>query len=139
MPVTLNPYLSFRDTAREALEFYRTVFGGEVTTMTFAEGQMVQDPDEADLLMHGQLVTGQGLTLMAADTPKSMERSPGDTMTVSLSGDDSTGELTRYWEGLSEGATITAPFVLAPWGDRFGMLVDRFGVPWMINSSMPAA
>ncbi|WP_449385488.1 VOC family protein [Cellulomonas soli] len=136
MTTRLNPYLSFRSDARDALEFYRSVFGGDLTTMTFAEGGMSQDPAEQDNLMHGQLITDGGLTLMASDTPASMELTPGSSHSVSLSGEDE-AELRGYWDGLSEGATITEPLTTAPWGDTFGMLTDKFGVPWMVNITVP--
>lgn len=139
MPITLNPYISFRDNAREALEFYRSVLGGELALTTFAEGDMAESDAENDLIMHGQLVTPLGLVLMAADTPLSMEWQAGTTISVSLSGEDSEDDLLRYWDGLKQGGIVTAPFDRAPWGDRFGMLVDRFGVPWLVNSTAAAA
>jgi PhnB protein len=132
MPTRLNPYLGFRDNARQAMEFYRSVFGGELTLSTFAEFQASEDPAEADKIMHGQLETAKGYTLMGADTPNSMEYTPGGSITVSLSGEDEE-ELRGYWDGLSQGGTVTMPLEQAPWGDSFGMLVDQFGVSWMIN------
>jgi uncharacterized glyoxalase superfamily protein PhnB len=72
----LNPYLSFSDNARQALEFYRGVFGGELVLSTFGEAGGAEGPD-ADKIMHGQLETPAGYTLMAADTPAGMERAPG--------------------------------------------------------------
>jgi PhnB protein len=129
---TLNPYLGFRDNAREAMEFYRSVFGGELTTSTFGEFQASQDPAEKDKIMHAQLVTDSGYTLMASDTPNGMSHTPGDNISVSLSGDDEQ-ELRRYWDGLSEGAEVAMPLEKAPWGDSFGMLTDRYGVRWMVN------
>ncbi|WP_426595156.1 VOC family protein [Cellulomonas sp. McL0617] len=138
MPTNLNPYISFRSNAREALAFYSTVLGAEAVTSTFGEGGMSQSPADADLIMHGQITSPSGLVLMAADTPEHMEWTPGGSIAVSISGDD-LAELTGYWEKLSDGATITAPFATAPWGDTFGMLVDKFGVSWLINASAPAA
>ncbi|ARC58594.1 hypothetical protein AS850_16010 [Frondihabitans sp. 762G35] len=136
MSITLNPYLNFRGQAREALEFYASVLGGEPTVTTFAEGGMAEHvgAGEQDLVMHGQLITPLGLTLMCADAP---EHIPGagdrEGYSVSLSGTDS-DTLAGYWDGLTVGGTITVPFEVAPWGDRFGMFKDRFGVDWMINS-----
>lgn len=132
MTTRLNPYLSFRDTAREAMEFYRSVFGGELTLSTFADYQASQDPADADKVMHAQLVTEAGLVLMGADTPRGMELTPGTNFSVSLSGEDE-AELRGYWEGLSAGGTVALPLEKAPWGDSFGMCVDRFGVSWMVN------
>jgi PhnB protein len=132
MTTRLNPYLSFRDTARDAMEFYRSVLGGELTLSTFGDLQGSEDPAEQDKIMHGLLVSPSGLTLMGADTPDSMQFNPGGNVSVSLSGEDD-GELRGYWNKLSEGATITAPLNRAPWGDTFGMCTDRFGVNWLVN------
>ena len=134
MSVTLNPYLSFRDTAREAIEFYQTVFGGDLTVSTFRDFHAEEDESELDKVMHSQLNAPGGIVLMAADTPNRMEYTPGGSISVSLSGDDEP-TLRRYWDGLTAGATVTQPLEQAPWGDWFGMLVDRFGVSWLVNIS----
>ena len=129
----LNPYISFRGTAREAMEFYQSVFGGELDLSTFSDFQMPGiGEDEANLIMHGQLEAPGGLVLMAADTPSSMELAEGSSITISLSGDDG-AELRGYWDKLAEGGTVTMPLEVAPWGDAFGQLTDRFGVSWMVN------
>jgi PhnB protein len=136
MPSRLNPYLSFNGQAREAMDFYRDIFGGELTTSTYAEGGMSQGADDADRIMHAQLDAPNGLTLMASDTPPSMEHREPAGVSLSLSGDDD-AELTGYWQKLSEGGTVAMPLEAAPWGDKFGMLTDRFGVPWMVNIAGP--
>jgi PhnB protein len=134
MTVRLNPYLNFRDNAREALEFYRSVFGGTLQVSTFKEFQAAQDPSEEDLVMHGQLEGDHGVLLMASDLPRSMEYRPGGSFSVSLSGDDE--QVLRGWfERLSEGGTVAQPLEKAPWGDSFGMCVDRFGISWLVNIS----
>jgi PhnB protein len=136
MGVQLNPYLNFRDTAREAMEFYHSVFGGELTTSTFAEFHASDDPAEQDKIMHAQLAGENGLVLMASDTPARMDYTPGNNFSVSLSGDD--GEKLRgYWAKLAEGGTVTMPLEQAPWGDTFGMCVDRFGISWLVNIAGP--
>jgi PhnB protein len=132
MSTRLNPYLSFRDTAREAMDFYQSVFGGELTRSTFAELHASEDPAEQDKIMHSMLTTEAGLTLMAADTPNSMDHAPGGSISVSLSGEDD-AELRGYWMRLSDGGNVVYPLERAPWGDSFGMCVDRFGVNWMVN------
>ena len=138
MPTTLNPYLSFRDNAREAMNFYQSVFGGELTLSTFGEFQASEDPAEAEKIMHGMLTTTQGLVLMGADTPNSMEFSSGSSISISLSGEDE-GELRGYYDKLSGGGgTVTMPLEKAPWGDTFGMCKDKFGVDWLVNIA-PAA
>lgn len=128
---TLNPYISFHTNAREALEFYHSVLGGELDISTFAGFDMGQDAAENDLVMHGQLETPDGFTLMAADTPSSMPFVQPAGISVSISGDDE-ATIEGYWQGLAEGGTITAPFETPPWGGRYGMLTDRFGIDWMI-------
>ncbi|BBH70900.1 VOC family protein [Actinoplanes sp. OR16] len=131
MTSRLNPYISFNGNAREAVEFYRGIFGGELTVSTFGEFGM-PDPAFQDKVMHAQLETPQGYTLMASDTPPGMGWNPGDTITVSLSGDAEDG-LREVWDKLAEGAEVKVQLEKQMWGDEFGHLVDRFGVPWMVN------
>lgn len=138
MTTQLNPYLGFRDTARAAIEFYQSVFGGELTISTFGEMNASDDPAEAEKIMHSQLITDSGFVLMASDTPNRMERSESSNISVSLSGDDAE-ELTRYWEKLSADGQVAEPLTKAPWGDSFGMVTDKFGTFWMVNISAPAA
>ena len=88
--------------------------------------------------MHSQLETPDGFVLMGADTPEGMEYQPQAGVSVSLSGDDE-AKLSGYWERLSEGGTVTVPFEKAPWGDTFGMCVDRFGTSWMVNALAQSA
>jgi len=133
MASRLNPYINFAGNARQALEFYGEVFGGEPTVSTFGEYGDGSAPG-ANNVMHGQLETPSGYTLMAADLPPGEEHSPGNNMTVSLSGDDAS-ELRGYWNQLSSGGTITVPLEKQMWGDEFGMCVDKFGIPWMVNIS----
>ena len=132
----LNPYLSFRDNARAAMEFYQTVFGGKLTMSTFKEFHASQDPSEDNKIMHSVLEADNGITFMASDTPSNMEYRPGTNMSMSLSGDNA-AELTAYYEKLSAGGTIGMPLEKAPWGDTFGMLTDKFGVSWLVNISSP--
>ena len=131
----LNPYLNFKDNARDAMEFYKSVFGGTLTLNTFGEFG-AQDTAEADKIMHAMLETGSGLTLMASDLPAGMEHNPGSNIAVSLSGDDA-DELRGYWEELSGSGTVTMPLERQMWGDEFGMCIDRYGIPWMVNISQP--
>jgi PhnB protein len=131
MSSRLNPYVSFAGNARQAMEYYQSVLGGQLTLSTFGE---FGDPNAegADKIMHGMLETDKGFTLMGADTPPGMSLKPGDTMTISLSGDDS-DELRHYWDTLSDGGVVSMPLERQMWGDEFGMCVDKFGVPWMVN------
>jgi PhnB protein len=134
MSIRLNPYLSFRDNARAAIEFYHSVFGGQLDISTFADMQASEDPGEQGKVMHSQLTAPNGLVLMASDTPNSMEYTPGDNISVSLSGEaEDQTTLTDYYNKLAEGGEITQPLVAAPWGDYFGMCRDQFGVNWLVN------
>lgn len=138
MTVQLNPYLNFRGEAREALDFYKSVFGGNVEISTFGEtpGATEGHDIDPDQVMHGQLIGDDGIVLMAADAPAEMN-APPSTTPLSLSGEDGDA-LRSYWAGLSDGADVTMPLAKAPWGDEFGMLNDKFGIPWMVNIIDPA-
>ncbi|WP_262281860.1 VOC family protein [Micromonospora sp. MA102] len=137
MTSRLNPYLSFRDNAREAMEYYQRVFGGDLRVNTFGDFGN-PDPQLADRIMHAQLETPSGFTLMASDTPPGMESTPGTNMAISLSGDDA-DDLRRWWEQLADGGTVTMPLEKQMWGDEFGMCVDRFGTSWMVDIGQPQA
>ena len=137
MASRLNPYINFAGDAREAMEFYQGVLGGTLTMNTFGE-YGAPDAPGADKIMHAQLETEQGFTLMGADNPPDTEHKPGTNITVSLSGDDTT-ELHRYWDGLSEGGTVLEPLAKQMWGDEFGMCLDKFGIGWLVNISQPAS
>ena len=135
MTSRLNPYISFNGDARQAMEFYRSVFGGELDQTTFGEFGMTDSPD-ANKIMHSMLVTDRGFTLMGADCPEGMEFVPGNNITVSLSGDDA-GELHGYWQKLSESGNVAVPMAKQMWGDEFGACQDRFGVHWMVDIGQP--
>jgi PhnB protein len=130
----LNPYLNFKDSTRLAVEFYRSVFGGELTLATFEEYHASEDPTEKDKIMHAQLRAANGITIMAADTPNQMEYKPVAGINMSLSGSNQ-AELAGYFEKLSAGGQVTMPLERAAWGDTFGMCVDKFGVSWLVNIS----
>ena len=134
MAVLLNPYITFRGNARSALEFYHGIFGGNLELATFGDFSFhaANDPAEQEWIMHGTLRGADGLVLMAADIPTTMEYAAPAGISISLSGPDGDG-LRRYWDGLSAGADIGEELAQAPWGASFGMLTDRFGVGWMVN------
>jgi PhnB protein len=138
MNTQLNPYLSFQNNARQAMEFYQSVFGGKLTMSTFKEFHASQDPSEDNLIMHAQLAAENGMVFMAADTPKHMEFRPGTNFSMSLSGDNH-AELKGFYDKLVAGGKIGEPLEKAPWGDTFGMLTDQFGVTWLVNISAPKA
>ncbi len=123
----LNPYLGFKDNAREAMEFYRSIFGGELTLNTFQEFHASEDPSESNKIMHAMLTADNGIVFMASDTPNSMEYKPISGISMSLTGDNH-AELTEYFQKVAAGGTIVMPLEQAPWGDTFGMCTDKFGV-----------
>lgn len=132
MASALNPYLSFKDNARQAMEFYQTVFGGKLEINTFKEFHATEDPTEDDKVMHAMLTADNGITFMASDTPNSMEYTGGSSISMSLSGDND-AELRGYWDALADGGTVVMPLEKAMWGDTFGMITDKFGINWMID------
>jgi PhnB protein len=136
MQSKLNPYINFKGNAHEAIQFYHSVFGGKLTMSTFKEFQASEDPSEDNLIMHAELESGNGITLMASDTPARMEYRPGTNISLSLSGENK-AELTAYFEKLSAGGTVTQPLEDSPWGDIFGMLTDKFGIGWLVNITAP--
>lgn len=135
---TLNPYLGFRATAREAMTFYQSVFGGQLELSTFAEYQASDDPAEQDKIMHAVLTTDNGMVLMGADTPNGMDYTAGNNFSVSVSGTEE-AELRGYFDNLTDGGTVAMPLESAPWGAIFGMCTDKFGVTWLINITPEAA
>jgi PhnB protein len=133
MTLAATTHLNFRGDARAALAFYRSVFGGEQTVVTYAEAHTVQDPAEADQVMWGQVDAPNGFRVMAYDVPSATAWDPGTIpVFVSVRGQDA-NEITRLWEGLSEGSTVVQPLAPAGWAPLYGMLRDRFGVTWVLD------
>jgi len=132
MPTKLNPYLNFKGTAREAMEFYKSVFGGKLEMSTFKEYHASQSPAEDNLIMHAELNAGDVLTFFASDTPARMEYHPGTNINMSLTGENE-AELKTFFQKLSKGGKITMPMAKQVWGDEFGMCTDKFGISWLVN------
>ncbi|WP_151526833.1 VOC family protein [Serinicoccus kebangsaanensis] len=134
---TLNPYVSFDGSAKAAMERYQQIFGGDLALNTFGEYGM--EGEGSDGVMHAQLTTPAGFTLMASDTPPGMPAASSEgNMSISLSGDDE-AELRGYWDGLADGGQVTMPLEPQMWGDTYGQLTDQFGVSWMVNIAGPQA
>lgn len=129
MQSALNPYINFSGKTREAMEFYKTVFGGELSISTFADQGVPDAP--ADGVMHAQLAVDGKPLIMASD---GMDSAPLSGFSLSLSGDNG-DELRGYFQKLSEGGEVTKPLEKESWGDEFGMLNDKYGVNWMVNIS----
>jgi PhnB protein len=136
MTSRLNPYISFRNNAREAMGFYRDVLGGDLAISTFADFGGARDGVDPEGVMHARLDTPLGFTLMASDAAMH-DASAESRITISISGDDAAA-LRGYFEGLMTGGTVQVPLSTQSWGDEFGMGTDRFGVSWMVNIT-PAA
>ncbi|WP_461088177.1 VOC family protein [Spirosoma gilvum] len=133
----LNPYLFFGGNCREAMEFYKSVFGGELTISTFGEGpaDAHQDPkanseETKEKIMHARL--NGDVVLLASDDPNSDEPKNISQISLSLEGSDE-ARLSGYFEKLSQNGQILAPLGKQFWGDIFGMLTDQFGINWMIS------
>ena len=134
MTSRLNPYITFAGNARQAMEFYKSALGGELAMNTFAE--FGNDGPDGDKIMHANLETPDGFTLMASDTPPGMEEPSGNNIAISLSGNDN-DKLRAYWDQLTEGAKVTMPLERQVWGDEFGQFTDKFGIQWMVNIAGP--
>jgi PhnB protein len=133
MTIKTTTHLNFRGNARAALDFYRDVFGGALVAITYADAQAVQNPDEADQIMWGQVAADNGFAIMAYDVPSRLDWNPGEIpVFVSVRG-TTANEISGYWEKLSQGATIIAPLAPAGWSPLYGMLKDRFGVTWVLD------
>ena len=140
MSISLNPYIGFRGNAREAITFYHSVFGGQLTISTFEDFHASQDPVEMTLVMHSMLVTPNGHTIMASDRPPRMEYTPGDNYSISLSSPQADeDEMRGYWNKLIVGGNVTMPLAPSMWSDIFGMCIDKFGVSWLMNITVPPA
>lgn len=135
--IKLNPYLNFDGNTREALEFYKHVFGGELKISTFSDIPGMPVPEGyADKVMHGVLEAAD-VTIMASEGRPGEKVKVGDNVNLSLSGDDN-DKLTGYFKGLSEGGQVTMPMALQAWGDVFGMCTDKYGINWLVNISKAA-
>ncbi|GAB7046150.1 VOC family protein [Catenuloplanes indicus] len=133
MSITTTTHLNFRGDARAALEFYRSVFGGEIAVATHQQAYGTTDPAEAGLVAWGQVHAENGFHVMAFDVPASQSYDAGDKpVYVSVRGADG-DEITGYWKGLSDGATIVQDLAPSGWTPLYGMLKDRFGVTWVLD------
>jgi PhnB protein len=133
MTITTTTHLNFRRQARQALAFYQSVFGGQTMIATHAQAYPEYPAEEADLVAFGQLDSPEGFRVMVFDVPAARPFDPGITpVFVSVRGTDQ-AELTRYWKGLAEGATIIQPLGPSGWTPLYGMLTDRFGITWVLD------
>ncbi|NDK32161.1 VOC family protein [Nesterenkonia haasae] len=148
MSITTTTHLNFRGTARQALEFYQTVFGGVVATMTYGDFGMPAEAADASKVVFGRLESDNGFRIMAFDVPGggSADNRPQAGMTRREHGmtftdqtffqslqAQSLDELSAYWEALAEGGEVIEPLAASPWSAGFGMVTDRFGVTWVLD------
>jgi PhnB protein len=141
MTIKTTTHLNFRGEAREALAFYQSVFGGEMTAFTYADAHAVSDPAEADQIIWGQVSSPDGFHIMAYDVPAQLEWDAGRIpFFVSVRGDDAEA-LTGYWARLGEGGTVVRALEPAGFSPLYGMVRDRFGVTWVLDLQVayPAA
>lgn len=128
-----RPHLNFRGQARQALTFYHSIFGGDLTIVTYGDLHAAEDPADTDQVMWGQVAAESGFTLMAYDVQSARAFDRGDrSFYVALRGQRE-DEVRASWEGLAQEATILTPFAPAPWGPLYGMLTDRFGITWIVE------
>lgn len=133
MAVTTTTHLNFRGDARAALEFYRSVFGGDFAAVTYKDAGNIQEESEADQVMWGQVRADNGFHVMAYDVPSRMAFDRGENpFFVSVRG-ETVDEVTGYWDKLRDGATIVIPMGPAGWAPAYGMLRDRYGVVWVVD------
>lgn len=137
MSVTTVTHLNFRGDARAALEFYRSVTGGDLLLVTYEDAHNVQDPAEADQIMWGQVTADSGFHVMAYDVPSTTSYDPGDKpFFLSLRG-ETAEEVIALWEKLSQGSNVVVPLAPAPHAPLYGMLIDPHGVTWVVDVIAP--
>ena len=139
MSVSTVTHINLRGDARAALEHYASVFGGDVTVVTYRDAHAPGDPAEADQVMWGQVVSADGFHVMAYDVPSSLPWEPGQNAYFVSVRSPSAEEITERWERLSADATVIVPLAPAGWAPLYGMLRDRFGVVWVLDVAVAYA
>lgn len=139
MTVNVSNHLNFRGDARAALEFYQSVFGGNLAVVTYNDAQNVQEPSEADQIMWGQVAAPNGFHVMAYDVPSRMPWNQGENSFFVSVRSDSAEEITTCWEKLADGSTVIQDLAPAGWAPLYGMLKDRFGVTWVLDVAVEYA
>ncbi|GAA4692430.1 VOC family protein [Nocardioides conyzicola] len=131
MPARVTPYLNFPGNAREAMEFYQSIFGGELDITSFADIGRAADPSQEKLVAHSMLRGATGVVLMASDSPTPQDHQGAGAFSVALGGD--AADLTAYWTQLASGGTVSVPFATSAWGSMHGQCTDKFGTAWQVN------
>lgn len=137
MAIKTTTHLNFRGQARQALQFYQSVFGGEIMVLSYADAHAVQNPKEADQIMWGQVASQNGFHIMAYDVPAQLDWNAGIIpLFVSVRATDAY-ELQLYWDKLATGGAVIQPIGPAAWSPLYGMVKDRFGITWVIDLEVP--
>jgi PhnB protein len=137
MSVTTTTHLNFQGEARAALDYYQSVFGGRLAAVTYEDMGNVQNENEADWVVWGEVAGGNGFHVMAYDVPSHLPWNQGsNSFFVSVRGDD-TNEVNTLWQKLVEGSTVVQPLGSSQWAPLYGMLTDRFGVTWVLDVAAP--
>ena len=133
MSVSTVAHLNFRGDARAALEFYQSVFDGDLRIVTYGDMGNVQEPDEADRVVWGQVTSSSGVSVMAFDVPARLPWTRGEhSFYMSLRGND-TAEISGYWDKLAVNATTVQPLSSSQWASLYGMLLDQFGIAGVVD------
>lgn len=133
MPTTTTTHLNFRGEARQALEFYRSVSGGELTIVTYGDLDAAQEPAQADQVMWGQVLAPGGFHVMAYDVQAAKPFDRGQNSFYIALRSETAEETQALWDDLSDAATVIQPLGEAPWSASYGMLTDRFGITWVLD------
>jgi PhnB protein len=133
--VMLNPYLMFNGNCAEAMKFYQSVFGGELKMQTYGETKAPVADNEKNKIMHASLRQNM-LSFMGSDGTTDRPVAMGNNIQMAIMGENDE-ELRKYFSGLSVGGKIQSPLKKESWGDTFGMLIDKFGIHWMVNITAP--
>ena len=133
MSINTVVHINLRGDARAALEFYQSVFGGNLVAVTYQDAHNVQNPDEANQIMWGEVVSDDGFHVMAYDVPSATAYDQGEiAYFVSVRGTTSE-EIAAYWDKLSAKGTVKAPLAPAGFSPLYGMVTDQFGVTWVLD------
>ena len=133
MSISTVTHINLRGEARAALEFYQSVFGGNLVAVTYADAHNEQNPDEANQIMWGEVASEAGFHVMAYDVPSATAHDPGEIpFFVSVRGSD-VEEITGYWDKLSAQGTVKSPLAPAGFSPLYGMVTDQFGVTWVLD------
>ena len=139
MSIQVSPHLNFNGDARKALTFYHSVFGGQLSIVTYADAHDAQAAPSPDDVIWGQVQGTNGFRVMAYDVQSAKAWNPGDNAFYLIVEGTTKEEITEYWGQLIRGGEIIQPLSPSQWSPLYGMLKDQFGVVWALNivSSSP--